>query len=278
MEQAKGPFAPMYYMMVHDIDGRERLAVAENKAGKKYIPGAYWNNAWTAQCDQAIQEYHLDKAQAKQAKKLLGQYQKSLRGYLDENREDILGYLNSLDRFEQMKDEGGNNAPYYKKRVWDTRQQLRGELKGWTTELDAMGDEYRAGLYDMLSNEQKVTYEPLDEGLTQEGFFNFVMTVALTLIGLGLMIGCCTRLANLAGAVFLLNVLLTQPPWPLIYPPMPPVTGHSLIVDKNFVEMIAMLALACIPVGRWAGLDYFLHRWFGYRVMQFVGGPMDPED
>jgi uncharacterized membrane protein YphA (DoxX/SURF4 family) len=177
-----------------------------------------------------------------------------------------------------MKDEGGNNAPYHKKRVWDTRQQLRGELKGWTTELDAMGDEYRAGLYNLLTDKQKVKHEPIGEGVTREGFFNFVMTAALTLIGLALLTGCCTRLAGIAGAIFLLNVLLTQPPWPLIYPPMPPVTGHSLIVDKNFVEMIAILVLVCVPVGRWAGLDYFLHRWFGHRVMKYVGGPMDPEE
>jgi len=58
-------------------------------------------------------------------------------------------------------------------------------------------------------------------------------------------------------------VLLTQPPWPTIYPPAPDVVGHALIVDKNFVEMVAMLALAALPVGRWGGLDAFLHRWIG---------------
>ena len=35
--------------------------------------------------------------------------------------------------------------------------------------------------------------------------------------------------------------------------------GHSLGVNKEFIEMIAMLALAATPVGRWAGLDFFIH-------------------
>ena len=73
--------------------------------------------------------------------------------------------------------------------------------------------------------------------------------------------GFCTRLANLGGAAFLVSVLLTQPPWPTIYPPAPEVVGHALIVDKNFVEMVAMLMLATVPVGRWGGLDFFLYQW-----------------
>ena len=39
--------------------------------------------------------------------------------------------------------------------------------------------------------------------------------------------------------------------------------GHALIVDKNFVEMVAMLMLATTAVGRWGGLDYFLYHWIG---------------
>ena len=60
---------------------------------------------------------------------------------------------------------------------------------------------------------------------------------------------------------FLVSVLLTQPPWPTIFPHAPPVVGHALIVDKNFVEMVAMLVLATTAVGRWGGLDFFNHRW-----------------
>jgi uncharacterized membrane protein YphA (DoxX/SURF4 family) len=71
--------------------------------------------------------------------------------------------------------------------------------------------------------------------------------------------GLFTRFFCLAGGVFLASILLSQPAWPTIYPPLPPSAGHSLVVNKEFIEMIAMLALATTPVGRWAGLDFFIH-------------------
>ncbi len=41
-------------------------------------------------------------------------------------------------------------------------------------------------------------------------------------------------------------------------PPDPPQLGHALLVNKDFVEMIALFLLATTAVGRWGGLDYFL--------------------
>ena len=53
-------------------------------------------------------------------------------------------------------------------------------------------------------------------------------------------------------------MVLTQPAWPTIYPPDPPVVGHALLINKDFVEMIALFALAATAVGRWGGLDFFV--------------------
>jgi uncharacterized membrane protein YphA (DoxX/SURF4 family) len=93
-----------------------------------------------------------------------------------------------------------------------------------------------------------------------------------------LVLGLCTRLAALGGAAFLVSVLLTQPPWPTIYPPAPEVVGHALVVDKNFVEMVALLALATTAVGRWGGLDYFLYHWFGRPLENYLGQRMGRSD
>ena len=67
----------------------------------------------------------------------------------------------------------------------------------------------------------------------------------------------------------MLFVVLTQPSWPPIYPPAPPVVGHALIVNKDFIEMVALLLLASTP-GRWGGLDYFLYRIFGRPVEAYL--------
>ena len=35
--------------------------------------------------------------------------------------------------------------------------------------------------------------------------------------------------------------------------------GHALLINKDFIEMLALLVVASTAVGRWGGLDYFLY-------------------
>ena len=79
------------------------------------------------------------------------------------------------------------------------------------------------------------------------------------------MLGFCTPLAALGGAAFMCFVVMTQPAFPGIYPPDPPIVGHALLVNKDFVEMVALLVVAATGAGRWGGLDFFLGRWFSAR-------------
>jgi len=269
LTMAKGPAAPLFYAMIYDIDGRERLTPSQID-GKTVITGAIYTDAWQGQFDAAVAKYGLDEEQKKAAQAILDRYKKSAQDYLAENQAEIVGYLDSLDRFKAELAAGGDNSAYKKKRNWDTQQALRAEADGWLGNLDAMGDEYRMALWSNLTDEQKEK-GAIPTGWTRADLMDLGVTFALTAIGLCLLLGFCNRLACLGGAGFLVAVLLTQPPWPTIYPPMPEVTGHSLIVDKNFVEMVAMLALACMPVGRWGGLDFFLYRWFGLPIMRRFG-------
>jgi hypothetical protein len=43
-----------------------------------------------------------------------------------------------------------------------------------------------------------------------------------------------------------------------------------LIVDKNFVEMVALFALATTAVGRWGGLDFFVYHGVGKPMLERV--------
>jgi uncharacterized membrane protein YphA (DoxX/SURF4 family) len=76
---------------------------------------------------------------------------------------------------------------------------------------------------------------------------------ALAVIGVLLIAGLCSRMAAVAGAALLFSFYLAMPPWPGV----PPAPGpeHSLWVNKNLIEVIALLALASVPSGRWFGLD-----------------------
>jgi uncharacterized membrane protein YphA (DoxX/SURF4 family) len=139
-------------------------------------------------------------------------------------------------------------------------------VKGWLSELDAMTEGFKAGLWRLLDEDQRALgypglgWNPLEWPRGEQ--INFAVTYGLTAIGLCLMLGFFTPLAALGGAAFMAFVVATQPSWPTIYPPAPPVVGHALLINKDFVEMVALLVVATTPVGRWGGLDFFLHRWF----------------
>ena len=55
-------------------------------------------------------------------------------------------------------------------------------------------------------------------------------------------------------AGFLLMTYFIAPPWPWL-PTPPNVEGNYLFVNKNVVEMFALLALATTASGRWFGVD-----------------------
>lgn len=272
LTQAKGPAADLFYAMVYDIDGRQRLKIEENEKGQPVVRGEVYLRAWDDLWKRAVKKYRMSEEQAKQAEDIYLRYADSLESYLAANLEDIQAYFDSLDRFYQRKAGGNNGAAFQEERMWKRQQELRGEVGAWLSEIEGMEDEYRLALYRILDEDQKALGY-LKESWSQESLMDFAVTWGLTAIGFCLMIGFCTRLAALGGGAFLISVLLTQPPWPSIYPPFHPSVGHALIVDKNFVEMVAIFALAALPVGRWGGIDFFLYYWLGKPLLDWFNQP-----
>jgi len=274
LTEAKGPAAPLFYAMVDDIDGRRRLRLVRDehgelvrdKNGVPQVAADEYLEKWEALKAKFASRYQLKNEQIAAADALHKQYEDSLRNYLSDHGEEIAAYFATLDRFEAEKARGDNNAPYYKKRVWDKQQELRRQVKGWLSELDGMTEGFKAGLWRLLDEDQRALgypglgWNPLEWPRGDQ--INFAVTYGLTAIGLCLMLGFFTPLAALGGAAFMAFVVATQPSWPTIYPPAPPVVGHALLINKDFIEMVALLVVATTPVGRWGGLDFFLHRWF----------------
>jgi uncharacterized membrane protein YphA (DoxX/SURF4 family) len=76
----------------------------------------------------------------------------------------------------------------------------------------------------------------------------------LLVLGGCLLAGLFSRLSALAAAGLLLSFYLAHPPWPGL-PPNPMAEGSYMFVDKNVVEILALLVLATVPTGIWAGAD-----------------------
>jgi uncharacterized membrane protein YphA (DoxX/SURF4 family) len=84
-----------------------------------------------------------------------------------------------------------------------------------------------------------------------------VVSWSLLIIGGCLLLGLFTRMACVAGALFLLTTYIVLPPF-LGVPVNAHQEGFYYLVNKNLIEMLALLALAVTPSGRWLGLDSVL--------------------
>jgi thiosulfate dehydrogenase [quinone] large subunit len=87
----------------------------------------------------------------------------------------------------------------------------------------------------------------------------------LTLVGACLILGLFTRLASLAGIGFLLLFYLCNPPFVGYFYSIPS-EGSYLIVNKNLVEVCALLVIFVTGSGRFAGLDRILGSLFARRT------------
>jgi thiosulfate dehydrogenase (quinone) large subunit len=87
----------------------------------------------------------------------------------------------------------------------------------------------------------------------------------LTLVGLFLILGLFTRLASLAGIGFILLFYLCNPPFVGYFYSIP-TEGSYLVVNKNLVELSALVVILLTGSGRFAGLDRILHALFARRT------------
>ena len=82
---------------------------------------------------------------------------------------------------------------------------------------------------------------------------DIIMAWGLTLIGIALILGLFTRLASVAAALFLVLFYLSNPPW--IGVQFMAGEGSYMIVNKNLVELAAVMVLLAFPTGVIWGLD-----------------------
>lgn len=73
-------------------------------------------------------------------------------------------------------------------------------------------------------------------------------------IGCGLILGLLAPVATVGGILLLVAYYLANPPLPGFRSSLP-VEGSYLIVDKNLVELLALIVLLVFPTNRTFGLD-----------------------
>ena len=140
----------------------------------------------------------------------------------------------------------GNGTGVENKRVAD----LRTELINADSDLAKEARAFIAELKFELTGEKVEETKEESQGAVMDRVTMWFLVVS----GGCLLAGLFTRVACVSAAGFLIMTYLTHPPFPWYVAP-PGTEGNPLFVNKNAIECLALLALACMPTGRWMGLD-----------------------
>jgi uncharacterized membrane protein YphA (DoxX/SURF4 family) len=134
-------------------------------------------------------------------------------------------------------------------RQYSELQQKRRSLVG---PVQALEKDLIEDANKLLSTDQ-LSKGPAPDAATEIRRINFRTMWGLTIFGILLMLGLLTRVSALGGAALLTLFYLAMPPWPGVQEIAS--IEHNLIVNKVFVEMVALLAIAAMPSGKWFGVD-----------------------
>lgn len=285
---AKGPAAPLFHGMLPDVQGMKRLDIGtvKDSKGRDVKTFTEYEKAWNEFYAAFVQKHGLNadnqKAVKKRADEVFYRYQKSLRDGAADVEADVKAFKESLKRFEETKKSVQNDAKFEQVRRWDDMMAYRSEARTWINMLNGMSNGLQSDMARVISPqlagetghivtgpEKALVPNPLTK--THMGTLDMAVMYGLSAIGLCMILGFCNRLACLGGAVFLLNVFLTTWPVPGVHPPLPSAVGSFLFISKDVVEMIALIMLAAMPAGRWAGLDYFLWNCGGKQLVKKFG-------
>jgi uncharacterized membrane protein YphA (DoxX/SURF4 family) len=190
-------------------------------------------------------------------------YKEKVRAHLQgdpDNAGLIDGRISQLQLYNEMlvRYEGKLEAadlPYqfdHLNRTWSDVREKGTALAGPVVALDR---ELQEEAMQLLTVDQ-VQLGPPRQPLTALKVADSLTIAGLTGLGLLLIFGLFTRFASLSAAFMVFGFYMAMPPLPGV--PDVPGPEHSFIVNKNLIEVMALLALAFIPTGKWFGLDCLL--------------------
>lgn len=257
LRNASGPLKAYFREIVSDFHGLDQLDLARVRAG------------WDRMVNEATAQFSYTSEQKLQVDKSLADYKERLRLYVESDpSQDPVGetFPKKLEQYRArvakwQAAEGRDLSAFEKTRQRAEQTELYGKQLELTKPITDLTESLQQELLTLAGKAGAG-----ESGMTEwDRFFNlprlselertdFITRWVLCLAGMGLMLGLFTRLSALAAAFLLGLFYITAPPWP--GEPVPPnAEGTYLIVNKNLIELIACLMLACSPAGVWGGVD-----------------------
>jgi uncharacterized membrane protein YphA (DoxX/SURF4 family) len=290
LASAKGPAAPFFHSMLRDPDGVTRLGLTEGEGGLPTLDLAPTLSAWEEH-RQAVSEHYgfgdpdlvkrleesrshmlqknsdggmsIDekikrvKSQPADAARILAKKTAELEWFVNANKVDIEEYSRGLGRREFNADDASRaNVESLRGQSEKVAADLQKKRAPWLAQIDNLWKDYDRQLAALAIPEQRErgAYRPAlagDRGFDVDLIDRVIPYFDLA-VGACLILGLFTRLASTAGALFLATVVISQ--WPGAIGAAP--------VYYQAIEMCALLVLAAVGAGRYAGLDaiFYLFR------------------
>jgi len=184
---------------------------------------------------------------------------------------EIEEYRRLLNEYERMREQVDADKEYEVEHLGRIAKKLQAQRAAVVGPVKALEASMKKDAQRMLTTEQ-VARGALPAERTELWKVDQATIWGLVILGSLLILGFCSRLAALGGAVMLVMFYLPVPPWPGVpYPQELLGPEHSYIINKNLIEAVALLGIAALPTGSWFGLDGLI-RWM-FRRRSGSGSP-----
>ncbi len=278
LREAMGPLATPFRKVAGDRLV-ERLAVEDGNLSPRL------QSEWANYLDKFTDHYELTHEQIAKAAGVFAQAQSKAVTWFTSNVEDVAkpsAYppelkvsmtvperLKENDKYEARVLEVESLLPTSKADVLARYKSAKADWGKWRASLKATLEsqttQFKKDLQSLLTSEQKdrrplrePTPLPVREWELLE-WSDAMVKFGLLALGGCLLVGFFTQLSCFLSGLLVLSFYLAMPPLPG-YPEVPRSEGTYLIINKTLIEALALMGLAFIPTGKWAGLDSLL--WF----------------
>jgi uncharacterized membrane protein YphA (DoxX/SURF4 family) len=280
LREAAGPLAGPFRAIAGDSD--EQLQVLLDVENPKADPPAErlslaLNDQWEAYFERFTSHFTVKDEQRTKARDLFENHKNALGRWLVEGSKTVEKRFPSGSakvpmttpervtahraKLKEVQDILEKELPAFEKDV------AQGRLNAAKAELRRLRTDLQSDLNDAFAKMKKeldsvLTPEQKEKGAAPEStasnwkleWVDRLTSWGLFVVGACLLLGLLTRPACLVGAALLLLFYLAMPPLPGV-PDPPRAEGHYLFINKNVIEMLALLVLATTRSGTWFGLD-----------------------
>jgi len=244
---ARGPLSGFFRGLVWDADGRIRLGYDESKGTVGADPTV---GRWNDYRARVVKRFNLDEKKTKAAEQAMKRRVEQLKWYLGQNREDILRYFQQLDRWQaQQQDASRRDVSTLREQSESLASELAGSRRGWLATIEQLEVDYQEDLAELAGSSRLLKMRYPGRRFYDSRSVDGVLPYFDLTIGICLVVGLFTSTAALAGAAFLLSVVLTQ---------FPGAVGAAPVYYQG-IEALGLCLLAALRAGQYAGLDFFTY-------------------